>query len=452
MNHQTKFKQTEIGIIPEVWEVVELKDILEDKGYIRGPFGSALRRPELKSEGIPVYEQENAIYNNREFRYFLDNEKFLKLSRFAVEENDLIISCSGTFGKVSIIRKEDPKGIISQALLILRPNTNKINALYLKYFFTSDQGFNSIASRSLGSVQINIAKRGIIERIELPLPPLTEQRAIAKILSDLDAKIELNSQINKNLEQIVQVIFKRWFIDFEFPNENGEPYKSSGGKMMDSEMGLIPKGWKFEKLGNLLSEIITGNRPKGGVSKFKKGIPSIGAESINGLCNFDFSKTKYIPESYFSNMIKGIVKNGDILLYKDGANLGRKSMFLENFPFKRCCINSHVFILRSNSLMKQSYLYFYLDQKFMTKNIINLNTNSAQPGINSTSVKTLKILLPSDKILNLFNELVFSILKKIFNDSKGNQCLSNLRDTLLPKLMSGEIRVPINNKNYNQLK
>ena len=88
----------------------------------------------------------------------------------------------------------------------------------------------------------------------------------------------------------------------------------------------------------------------------------------------------------------------------------------------------------------------------MTKNIINLNTNSAQPGINSTSVKTLKILLPSDKILNLFNELVFSILKKIFNDSKGNQCLSNLRDTLLPKLMSGEIRVPINNKNYNQLK
>ena len=140
-------------------------------------------------------------------------------------------------------------------------------------------------------------------------------------------------------------------------------------------------------------------------------------------------------------MKKGIVKNGDILLYKDGAKLGRKSMFLENFPFKRCCVNSHVFILRSNSLMKQSYLYFYLDQKFMTKNIINLNTNSAQPGINSTSVKTLRILLPSDKILNLFNELMFPILRIIFNNSKENQCLSNLRDALIPKLISGEIRV-----------
>jgi len=284
----------------------------------------------------------------------------------------------------------------------------------------------------------------VLKSLKFAFPPVEEQEAITKILSDLDSKIELNNQINKNLEEITQVIFKHWFIDFEFPNENGEPYKSSGGEMVDSEMDLIPKGWRFEKLGSLLSEIVTGNRPKGGVREFKEGIPSIGAESINGLCNYSFSKTKYIPELYFTDMKKGIVKNGDILLYKDGANLGRKSMFLENFPFKKCCVNSHVFILRSNSLMKQSYLFFYLDQEFMTKNIINLNTNSAQPGINSTSVKTLKILLPSDKMLNLFNELVFPILKTIFNNAKENKYLSNLRDALLPKLMSGEIRVPIN--------
>ena len=118
MKSPTKFKQTEIGMIPEDWEVKELRSLLQKKGYIRGPFGSSLRRPELQSEGIPVYEQANAIYNHRDFRFFIDEDKYNEMKRFAVEENDLIISCSGTFGKISIINNEDPKGIISQALLI----------------------------------------------------------------------------------------------------------------------------------------------------------------------------------------------------------------------------------------------------------------------------------------------------------------------------------------------
>lgn len=104
----------------------KLKELLDEKGYIRGPFGSALRRNELLDEGIPVYEQQNAIYNNREFRYFINNEKHEEMKRFTVRENDLIISCSGTVGRVSVIRKDDPIGIISQALLILRPNTEKV--------------------------------------------------------------------------------------------------------------------------------------------------------------------------------------------------------------------------------------------------------------------------------------------------------------------------------------
>ena len=105
----------------------KLKDIIQDKGYIRGPFGSALKRNEMKEVGIPVYEQQNAIYNHRDFRYFIDEEKYESLKRFTVKKDDLIISCSGTVGKVSIIKEDDPIGIISQALLILRPNTEIIN-------------------------------------------------------------------------------------------------------------------------------------------------------------------------------------------------------------------------------------------------------------------------------------------------------------------------------------
>src|SRR3989338_5592908 len=236
MTSKTNYKQTEIGEIPQTWELVELRDVLSEKGYIRGPFGSALRRPELKSEGIPVYEQANAIYNHRNFRFFIDEEKYKDLKRFTVEENDLIISCSGTFGKVTIIKKEDQKGIISQALLILRPDTEKVSPNFLKYFFSSNLGYNAIASRSLGSVQINIGKREVIEEIQLAIPQnRNEQDFIIKILSDLDSKIELNQQMNKTLEEIGQAIFKHWFIDFECPNKKGKPYKSSGGEMIEGE-------------------------------------------------------------------------------------------------------------------------------------------------------------------------------------------------------------------------
>ena len=411
MNKQTKFKQTAIGMIPEDWEVVELKDILEDKGYIRGPFGSALRRPELKSEGIPVYEQENAICNSREFRYFINNEKFQKLSRFAVKENDLIISCSGTFGKVSIIRKEDPKGIISQALLILRLNTNKIKALYLKYFFTSDQGFNSIASRSLGSVQINIAKRGIIERIELPLPPLAEQRAIAKILSDLDTKIELNQNMNKTLEAIGQAIFKHWFIDFEFPNEDGDPYKSNGGEMVESELGPIPKGWGVIQFKEII-KISSGKRPK--IMKKEKdkefNIPLIGASSIMG----------YVRETLHAKPI--------LIIGRVGTHGIVQRIKGKSWP-------------SDNTLVIQPEYYEYTYQILKNINYQSLNRGSTQPLITQTDIKKYKIIFLKNNLLSDFEKIVGSLFQLINKNKEENRILSRIRDILLPKLMSGEIRI-----------
>ena len=181
------------------WEKVVLSDVLQEKGYIRGPFGSALKRGDLLSEGIPVYEQQHAIYGNRDFRFFVGEDKFEKMRRFQVKENDLIISCSGTVGKVSIIKKEDPKGIISQALLLLRVNDKYIDPLYLKYFFTSWEGYNAIVSRSSGSVQVNIAKRAVIESIPLTLPPLEVQKKIVGLLSTIDERIRTNEDINENL-------------------------------------------------------------------------------------------------------------------------------------------------------------------------------------------------------------------------------------------------------------
>lgn len=153
------------------WKGTTLGEVLQPKGYVRGPFGSSLKRGEMKETGIPVYEQKNAIYNKREFRFFIDEEKFQELKRFQVKTNDLIISCSGTVGRISIIKEEDPKGIISQALLILRPEVTKIDLKHLFYFLSSKQGFELITQASHGSVQINIAERKVVENIPIFLPP-----------------------------------------------------------------------------------------------------------------------------------------------------------------------------------------------------------------------------------------------------------------------------------------
>ncbi len=110
-------------------------------------------------------------------------------------------------------------------------------------------------------MQVNIAKREIIEGIELEVPEKEEQHRIVNILKSLDDKIELNNAINKNLEEMAQALFKRWFVDFEFPNENGEPYKSSGGEFEESELGLIPKGWRVGILDDLCEMIFSGGTP-----------------------------------------------------------------------------------------------------------------------------------------------------------------------------------------------
>jgi len=422
--NQQKFKRTEIGMIPEDWEVNELKDVLEDKGYIRGPFGSSLRRPELKSEGIPVYEQEHAIYNSRRFRYFIDNEKFQELSRFAVKENDLIISCSGTFGKVSILRKEDPKGIISQALLILRPNTNKINPLYLKYFFTSDRGFNSIASRSLGSVQVNIAKREIIEKIELPLPPLPEQRAIAKILSDLDSKIELNQQMNKTLEAIGQAIFKHWFIDFEFPNDDGKPYKSSGGEMVfNQELGReIPKGWEVKLLSSISHNFDSKRVPLSSRERNnRKGIfPYYGA---NGILD-------YIDEFIFDGTY--------LLMGEDGTVISDDGSPILQYVWGRFWVNNHAHVLQGTSVSTE-LLWLLLKNT----NVSSIITGAVQLKINQQNMNKLMFVLPAGELLSTFNVIVKELFMRLKNISEEIVILSQIRDSLLPKFMSGKVRVPV---------
>jgi type I restriction enzyme, S subunit len=195
--------------IPKGWRVGSIGEILAAKGYIRGPFGSALKKDEMVEQGIPVYEQQHAIDNHRRFRYFITEEKYSKLERFAVKENDFVISCSGTLGKITVINENDPKGIINQALLILRADTNKLNPICLKYFLTSKEGNNLLVAEAGGSAQVNIAKREEIESIPLVIPDSVQQSNVSKLLTRCDNGIYIKKKENDLLERTIKMFLTK---------------------------------------------------------------------------------------------------------------------------------------------------------------------------------------------------------------------------------------------------
>ncbi|CAN2189439.1 HsdS Restriction endonuclease S subunits [Candidatus Nanopelagicaceae bacterium] len=297
--------------------------------------------------------------------------------------------------------------------------------------------------------------RNHLTQIEVPLLDLAHQESIGGILRNLDSKIAANNVLSRTLEDTAQTIFKSWFIDFDPVKAKMAGEKPAGmdaattalfpDSMEESELGLIPKGWKVHSLFDCGLEIESGSRPKGGVKGITSGVPSIGAESINGLGIFDFSKTKYVPRDFYDKMNKGKPRDFDVLLYKDGGKPGefkpRVGMFGLGFPFSEYGINEHVFILRAQEI-GNPYLYFWIRLERTLDILRSRGVKAAIPGINQQDVGTIPILQPTQEVLKAFNELAMPSISMILSLANESLKLANLRDTLLPRLISGELQIP----------
>lgn len=199
------------------------------------------------------------------------------------------------------------------------------------------------------------------------------------------------------------------------------------------------------RLGEVLTVIETGGRPKGGVRDIVEGIPSVGAESIVGLGVFDYAKTKYVPTTFFEAMKKGHIEDFDVLLYKDGGRPGEfephATLVGSGFPFEMCSINEHVYRLRSKPTLPQPYLYFWITSDAVMDEMRVRGTGVAIPGLNSTAVRSLGIVIPSPKVLQAFDEIASTFVRRIFSACNESRQLAVMRDELLPRLISGDIRV-----------
>jgi len=309
--------------------------------------------------------------------------------------------------------------------------------LYVKEFKCVEPSFFFYLLKTLDFSQLNSGSavpslnRNFIHPFKVKVPSsLPAQTAIAEILSSLDDKIELNNKINKELENLAQTLFKRWFIDFEFPNENGEPYKSSGGEMVESELGEIPKGWEVK---TLKDEFILnmGQSPNGDTYN------TIGDGMIffQGCSDFGF---RFPSIRMYTNDPKKIAKKFETLI-SVRAPVGDINMASED-----CCIGrglgsiSHIFKL-------YSYTYYkILSIQVELKSYDNEGTVFGS--INKETLGNIKSIIPPIDICKSFNDLSVANDGLIFNMVNECQQLTNLRDTLLPKLISGELEV--NNINF----
>ena len=363
-------------------------DVLDKKGYIRGPFGSALKRGEMKTEGIPVYEQQHAIYDNRLFRYYIDDNKFEELKRFQVIPNDLIVSCSGTIGKTSLIRENDEKGIISQALLILRSNSKIIEPKFLKYFLETNKGYNSLISSAGGSSQVNIAKKQIILDIPLVVPTLPTQHKIINFLDKISYKIELLEHKYEKYQDFKKYLMQQIFaqkLRFDFEDEWETYLLKDIGKTFNGLSGLSKDN--FEK-GN--SKYIT----------------------YKSIFDNNILKSNFTENVELNNKTQNEVKKGDLFFTGSSETPEEVGMVsVLDQTVKNCYLNSFCFGFRLNNerTINPLFLAYYLRSPKMRKKIMVLAQGSTRFNLPKKEILKLKIELPSineqEQIINLFQNV-----------------------------------------------
>ena len=459
-----------------------LGNLLEPKGYIRGPFGSALKRNELLNSGIPVYEQQHAITGIRNFRYFINENKFNELKRFTVKNNDLIISCSGTVGKISIIKETDPKGIISQALLILRFDKNKVLPLYMYYFLTSKEGQKEILNASQGAVQLNIAPKNIVEKINVPIYSLETQQKIVDKLQTIDNKIELNTQINQTLEQIAQALFKSWFVDFDpvrakvqalsdglsleqaelaamqaisgkTPEELtalsqtqpdryaelAETAKAFPCEMVEVDGVEVPKGWEVKRIDEI-ANIIKGKSYKSSeLEKSKTALVTLKSFNRGGGYRLDGLKEytgKYKPEQeVFAGEL--IIAYTDVTQAADV--IGKPAMVMSDSNYQHLVISLDVGVVRPFNNVYKHFLYCLAMTDSFQAHTKSFCTGTTVLHLGKDAVPSFEFINPSNELLHVFYKQTSPIFEKINLHIEENKNLEKARDFLLPRLLSGEI-------------
>ncbi len=385
--------------------------------------------------GTPEYEPNGEYYfingSNLKNGKIIVNEstkrvaakEFIKYKK-ELSSRTILVSINGTLGNIATYTGE--KVVLGKSACYFNVKDD-FNRDFVKYVVLNADFQRYIHEYATGTTIKNVPLKAIREYV-FNAPDLQTQQSIAEILSSLDDKIELNNQINANLEALAQAIFKQWFIDFEFPDKNGNPYKSSGGKMVESDRALIPEGWKTGSIRDLVN---------------------FGNETINvdNLTLENYISTENMVQDYggitiasslpSTKTVKAFSKNN--LLVSNIRPYFKKIFFP---PFAGGC-SADVIVFVPNSSIYSDYAYQAMRNDAFFAYVMTGARGTKMPRGDKSHIIKFPITIPSNSVLELFSDISRSLTLKIQENTRENQGLESLRDALIPQLITGQIQVQL---------
>ena len=420
-----------------------MRDLIEEISM--GPFGSDIKVENFKKSGVPVLNGANVsgVKLKEGYENFLTPEKADSLKKANVYSGDIVVTHRGTLGQLVYIPFDCDfdRYVISQSQFKVRLKTDKVDPIYFSYYFHTSEGQKRLLSfkNHVGVPALAQATTNF-RLLEFPLIPIDSQKRIAKILCDLDTKIDLNNAINLQLESMAKLIYDYWFVQFDFPDENGKPYKSSGGKMVyNKELKReIPENWNsggFERF----SEIKGGSTPSKSNNSFftdsGKGLSWITPKDLSNNTGNVFIKSGEtdVTEEGLRNANLKILPKGSILM-SSRAPIGYVAInsieATTNQGFKS-------FVPKEKNITE--FLYFTIKSSIPIME--QFSSGSTFKEISASTLKTIQIAIPPESMIDRFSQLTGSIFKSIELREQESDELAKQRDWLLPMLMNGQVRI-----------
>lgn len=392
-----------------------IADLIDDISM--GPFGSNIKVDCFVDSGVPVLNGSNLdgfTLKEESFRYVTE-EKADSLKRANAKKGDIVITHRGTLGQIVYIPQNAKyeRYVISQSQFRIRCNEHVLPEYLVFYFHTRVGQHKILSNASQVGVPALARPSTTFQQIEVELPDIEVQKKIVSILQSFNDKIELNNKINANLQQQAQAIFKSWFVDFE-PFQDGE--------FVESELGPIPKGWRVGSVADIVNIHDSKRIPLSGAQRQrmeKKIYPYYGAASL----------MDYVENYIFDGIY--------LLLGEDGTVMDDKGYPILQYVWGKFWVNNHAHVLTGKCGYSVESLYLL----FLNTPVKSIVTGAVQAKISQSNLKAIQIIVPPQEVLDRFNELIQPYFSMIRQKGEENKRLENLRDTLLPKLMSGELNL-----------
>lgn len=408
------------------WKYYKMDDVIDEISM--GPFGSDVKKEFYVNKGIPILNGSNLQgfkLQENSFGY-LTEEKADSLNKCNAHRGDIIVTHRGTLGQIVYVPSDSKydRYVISQSQFRFRCKPDLVDVQYLVYYFHTREGqYKILANASQVGVPALARATSTFRLIDIKLPSLADQRRIASILSSLDRKIELNNKINADLEEMAQAIFKNWFVDFE-------PFKD--GKFVDSELGMIPEGWKVGRLTDVI-KLMPGGTPKTSEPLYWDNgtIPFFSPKDVNGV--YCFATEKHITETGLNKCSSNLYPKDTIFITWRGT-VGKVCLAACDMA-----MNQSNYAIKAIDGYSQYYVFFLV--KSVVERLIKKSNGAVFSAITSKDFDE-EILIPSQKAVEDFTNVIDGFFRRIFTIGTENSRLSLLRDTLLPRLMSGELDVP----------